>query len=153
AQSVGERQFRPAACIPEVSPIKQNLTVWRTGAVFDPWADSKTAFKASYSRYGLQVGIDRVLNINPFQSDFQVCTSTDPNTAGIARGGESSGCQGFPALPSHYANAGSGPRWPYSDEITAGVEREIARDMRVAVMYYHRTNRDQIGVRNVAAPP
>ena len=25
--------------------------------------------------------------------------------------------------------------------------------MRVAVMYYHRTNRDQIGTRNIAAPP
>ncbi len=56
--------------IPESTPIKQNLTVWRTGAVFDPFADGKTALKASYSRYGLQVGIDRVLNINPLQSDF-----------------------------------------------------------------------------------
>src|SRR5581483_6706499 len=46
----------------------------------------------------------------------------------------------------------NGPRWPYSDEITAGVEREIVRDMRVGVMYYHRTNRDQVGTRNLAAP-
>ena len=42
-------------------------------------ADGKTALKASYSRYGLQVGIDRVLNVNPFQSDSQTCTWTDPN--------------------------------------------------------------------------
>jgi hypothetical protein len=153
AQSVGDRQFVGAKNIPEISPIKQNLTVWRTGVVYDPWGDSKTAFKVSYSRYGLQVGIDRVLNINPFQSDFQVCTWTDPNTDGVAQLGEISGCQGFTGLTSHYANASSGPRWPHSDEITAGVEREIARDMRVALMYYHRTNRDQIGTRNVAAPP
>jgi Carboxypeptidase regulatory-like domain/TonB dependent receptor len=153
AQSVADRQFRPAQSIPEISPIKQNLTVWRTGAVYDPRADGKTAFKASYSRYGLQVGIDRVLNINPFQSDFQLCTWTDPNSDGVAQLGEISGCQGFTGLTSHYANANSGPRWPHSDEVTAGVEREIARDMRVAVMYYHRTNRDQIGTRNIAAPP
>ena len=51
--------------------------------VFDPIADGKTAFKASYSRYGLQVGIDRVLNVNPLQSDFQLCTWTDPNSDGV----------------------------------------------------------------------
>ena len=34
-----------------------------------------------------------------------------------------------------------------------GVEREVMKDMRVAAMYYYRTNRNQIGVRNVAAPP
>jgi hypothetical protein len=153
SQSVGDRQFVPAKSIAETSPIKQNLTVWRTGAVYDPWADSKTAFKASYSRYGLQVGIDRVLNINQLQNDFQVCTWTDPNSDGIAQLSEISGCQGFTGITSHYANGTTGPRWPYSDEITAGVEREIARDMRVAVMYYHRTNRDQIGTRNVLAPP
>lgn len=152
-QSVGDREFVPAKSIGEISPIKQNLAVWRTGVSYDPWADSRTAFKASYSRYGLQVGIDRVLNVNPFQSDFQVCTWTDPNSDGIAQPSEISGCQGFTGLTSHYANASSGPRWPYSDEITAGVEREVARDMRVAAMYYHRTNRDQIGTRNIAAPP
>jgi hypothetical protein len=37
--------------------------------------------------------------------------------------------------------------------VTAGIERQVMKDMRVAVMYYHRTNRDQIGVRNIAAPP
>jgi hypothetical protein len=153
AQSVPDRQFVPAKSISDSSPIRQNLAVWRTGAVYDPVGDGKMALKASYSRYGLQVGIDRVLNVNPLQSDFQLCTWTDPNGDGIAQPGEISGCQGFPGLTSHYANADAGPRWPYSDEVTAGVERQIARDMRLAVMYYYRTNRDQIGTRNVAAPP
>jgi hypothetical protein len=151
AQSVPDRQFVPAKSISDQSPIKQNLAVWRTGLVFDPVGDGKTALKASYSRYGLQVGIDRVLNVNPFQSDFQLCTWTDPNNDGIAQLSEISGCQGFTGITSKYASA-TGPRWPYSDEITAGVERQIGRDTRVAVMYYHRTNRDQIGVRNIAAP-
>src|SRR5262249_26114133 len=31
-------------------------------------------------------------------------------------------------------------------------EREVMRDMRVGVMYYHRTNRNQIGTRNMAVP-
>jgi hypothetical protein len=153
AQSLPDRAFVPARSVSEISPIKQNLAVWRTGVVFDPLADGRTALKASYSRYGLQVGIDRVLNVNPLQSDFQLCTWTDPNNDGVAQLSEISGCGGFTGLTSHYANAATGPRWPYSDEVTAGIEREVARDMRVAVMYYHRTNRDQIGVRNIAAPP
>ena len=152
AQSTPGGQFVPAKSIPETSPIKQNLAVWRTGLVYDPIGNGKTALKASYSRYGLQVGIDRVLNVNPLQSDFQTCTWTDPNNDGIAQLSEISACNGFTGITSHYASA-TGPRWPYSDEITAGVEREVAKDTRVAVMYYHRTNRDQIGVRNIAAPP
>jgi len=151
AQSVPAGQFVPAKSIEETSPIKQNLAVWRTGAAYDPKGDGKTAFKASYSRYGLQVGIDRVLNVNPLQTDNQLCTWTDPNGDGIAQLGEISGCQGYTGLTSHYGSA-TGPKWPYSDEVTAGVERQIARDTRLAVMYYHRTNRDQIGVRNIAVP-
>jgi carboxypeptidase family protein/TonB-dependent receptor-like protein len=153
AQSVPDRQFKVAQSISESSPIIQNIAVWRTGLSYDPWADGRTAFKASYSRYGLQVGINRVLQVNPLQADFQLCTWTDPNNDAIAQLAEISGCQGFPGLTSHYAEGSNGPRWPYSDEVTAGIERQIVKDMRVAVMYYHRTNRDQIGLRNVAAPP
>jgi len=152
AQSVPAGLFVGARSIDESSPIKQNLAVWRAGAAYDPVGDGKTAFKASYSRYGLQVGIDRVLNVNPLQTDNQLCTWTDPNGDGIAQLNEISGCQGYTGLTSRYASP-TGPKWPYSDEVTAGVERQIAKDTRVAVMYYHRTNRDQIGVRNIAAPP
>jgi hypothetical protein len=153
AQSTPGGQFVVAKTLAESSPINQNLAVWRTGVVFDPMADGKTALKASYSRYGLQVGIDRVLNVNPLQSDSQTCTWTDPNNDGVAQLSEITGCGGYAGLTSHYANATSGPRWPHSDEVSAGIERQLVKDMRLALMYYHRTNRDQIGVRNVAAPP
>jgi len=138
--------------ISESSPIHQSLGVWRTGLVFDPLADGKTALKTSYSRYGLQVGIDRVLNVNPLQSDSQKCTWTDPNGDGIAQPSEISQCTGYAGITSHYADPVNGPKWPYSDEVTAGVEREVMRNMRVGVMYYHRTNRNQIGTRNMAIP-
>ena len=36
-------------------------------------------------------------------------------------------------------------RWPYSDEITAGVETQLPGAVRVGAMFYYRTNRDQIG--------
>jgi hypothetical protein len=109
------------------------------------------AFKASYSRYGLQVGVDRVTNINPFSAASQTCPWTDPNRDGIAQASEiqTAQCSGFPQLSIRYGDA-NGFNWPYSDEITAGVERQVLRDMRVGVMFYYRTNRDQIGLRNNA---
>jgi hypothetical protein len=152
AQSTAGGPYIAARSIAESTPIIQNLFVWRTGVSYDPWNDGRTAFKASASRYGLQVGIDRVLNVNPFQSASQTCPWTDPNKDGIAQPSEfGTGCSGFPSTAISYAGA-NGPRWPYSDEITAGVERELIKDMRVGVMYYHRTNRDQIGTRNTAVP-
>jgi hypothetical protein len=151
AQSNAGNQFVGPKSIPETTPIKQNLFVWRTGLVYDPLGDGKTALKTSYSRYGLQVGINRVFNINPLKSDSETCTWTDPNGDGFPQANEITQCQGFTGITSHYASS-TGPRWPYSDEITAGIERQVMKDMRVGVMYYHRTNRDQIGVRNLAVP-
>ena len=152
AQSTAGGPYIAARSITESTPINQNLFVWRTGLSYDPWADGKTAIKASASRYGLQVGIDRVLNVNPLQSASQTCPWTDPNKDGIAEPNEfGTGCSGFPSTSIKYAGA-NGPRWPYSDEITAGIERELVKNMRVGVMYYYRTNRDQIGTRNTAVP-
>jgi hypothetical protein len=152
AQSTAGGPYVAARSIPESTPINQNLFVWRTGVTYDPLGDGKTALKASASRYGLQVGIDRVLNVNPFQSASQTCPWTDPNKDGIAEPNEfGTGCSGFATTAIHYAGA-NGPRWPYSDEITAGIEREVIKNMRVGIMYYHRTNRDQIGTRNTLVP-
>jgi hypothetical protein len=47
----------------------------------------------------------------------------------------------------------NGPKWPFSDEVTAGIEHQVMNDMRVGAMYYHRTNRSQIGIRNTAVTP
>src|SRR5204863_6707786 len=59
AQSIPAGQFVAARSIEETSPIRQNLAVWRAGAAYDPRGDGRTAFKASFSRDGLQAGIDR----------------------------------------------------------------------------------------------
>ena len=151
-QSNPQRQFVGPQTLAESTPVKQNLFVWRSGMSYDPIGDGQTAIKASYSRYGLQVGIDRVTNVNPFTSAFQTCPWTDPNKDGIAQPSEyGTGCSGFPGLSVKYAGA-NGPRWPYSDEVTAGVERQVMKDMRVGAMFYYRTNRDQIGLRNEAVP-
>ena len=151
AQSNPADTFVGERTLAESTPIRQTLAVWRTGAVYDPSGDGRTAIKVSYSRYGAQLGIDRVQNVNPFNFANQTCPWSDANQDGMAQPSEVGTCSGFPTRSIRYAD-GNGPDWPYSDEITAGIEREIGRDMRVGAMYYHRTNRKQIGTRNVAVP-
>ena len=153
AQSTPAGTFVPARSIPGVHADLAGTC--SSGAPASPTIRSRTArpaIKASASRYGLQVGIDRVLNRQPVAvrvADLPV--EPTRNKDGIAESNEyGTGCSGFPSTSIRYAGA-NGPRWPYSDELTAGIERELIKNMRVGVMYYHRTNRDQIGTRNTAA--
>jgi hypothetical protein len=151
AQSMTGGQFGTPLSIPESTPVQQNLAVWRTGLVYDVTGDGQTALKASYSRYGLQVGIDRVTNINPIGDFTRSCTWTDPNNDGVAQLSEIGTCSAFGSNGLRYAGA-NGPKWPYSDEVTGGLERQLITDMRVGVMYYHRTNRNQLGAVNALVP-
>lgn len=164
-QSTAGGPFIGPQSVPGSEPIHQSLAVWRTGMVYDPMGDGKSAIKASYSRYGLQVGVDRVTNVNPLFAASRTCPWSDPNSLNVLTAttepslgtvlGEinTAQCTAFPGLRVHYADTTNGPNWPYSDEITAGVEHQVIADMRVGVMYYHRTNRNQIGVVNAAVTP
>jgi hypothetical protein len=145
--------FIAARSISEKTAIKQNIAVWRTGASYDLLGNGKTALKASYSRYGLQVGIDRVTNVNELSAGNRTCPWTDPNRDGIFQLSEvnPAQCSAFSGGVSTFY-ASDGVDWPYSDEVTAGVETQVAAGMRVGAMFYYRTNRAQFGQRNTLVP-
>ena len=151
AQSNPAGQFAPARSIERSEPIKQNIGVWRTGAAYDLFGNGETALKASYSRYALQVGIDRVTAVNPLATGNRTCPWNDANGDRRFQANEiTAACSGFSGgINTRYAE---GVDWPYSDEATAGVEHQLMRDMRVGVMYYYRTNKKQLGIRNAAVP-
>ena len=152
AQSNPAGRFAEARSIPETEVINQNIGVWRAGAAYDLTGNGRTALKASYSRYGLQTGIDRVTSVNPLSTGSRTCPWSDPNGDGkfqnsevnVAQCGAFSGGVGF-----SYAD---GIAWPYSDELTAGIETQLPGAVRVGAMVYYRTNRNQVGQRNVAVP-
>src|SRR3954469_17327194 len=144
--------FIAARSVAENEVINQKLAVWRTGASYDLTGNGRTALKASYSRYGLQVGIDRVTNVNPLSAGNQTCPWSDPNGDGKFQASEinRASCSAFSGgVSTFYAD---GVRWPYSDEVTAGVETQVPGAVRIAAMFYYRTNRDQFGQRNLAVP-
>ena len=125
--------------------------MWRAGASYDLTGNGRTALKGSYSRYGLQVGIDRVTNVNPLSNGSQTCPWTDPNRDGVFQASEinRASCSAFSGGISTFY-AADGVDWPYSDEATAGVETQIAGAVRIGAMFYYRTNRAQFGQRNTA---
>jgi hypothetical protein len=137
--------------IPRLDVVSQGIGVWRTGFAYDVFGSGKTALKASFSRYGSNIGIDRVHDVNPFNFTSGTRAWNDTNGDRIPQENELGGFSGFGANRNRYADA-DGPDWPYSDEVTAGIEHELRRNLRVGAMYYHRTNRNQIGQRNVRVP-
>lgn len=145
--------FVPARQLDERTVIRQNLGVWRLGAIYDLFGDGKTALKANHSRYGRQVGINRINDIHPFSISSGSRSWTDRNGDLMPQENELGRFSGFPEASRRYADPENGPEWPYSDEITVGIEREVAEDLRIGVTYYHRTNRKDVGSRNVAVPP
>ncbi len=124
--------------------INQSIAVWRSGASYDLTGSGRTAVKASYSRYGLQTGIDRVTNVNPLTIGSRDCPWTDPNGDGKVQASEIGTC---PAAFSGGTQVQYAPgvAWPNSDEATFGVETQLPGAVRVGAMFYYRTNRNQIG--------
>jgi hypothetical protein len=152
--SDGSGPFIEPRSVPREEVLSQSKGVWRAGLAYDPTGSGQTAIKASYSRYGLQVGIDRVQNVNPLGVGERTCPWDDPNGDGRFQPSEivPARCSAFTGgVTTQYA--ADGVDWPYSDEVTAGVERQVMRDMRVGAMFYYRTNRDQFGIRNTSVPP
>ncbi|HEX6162625.1 MAG TPA: TonB-dependent receptor [Vicinamibacterales bacterium] len=150
-QERSANRFIGPASFPE-KKIEQSRGVWRLGASYDLTGSGRTALKASYSRYALQVGIDRVTAINPLSSGSRTCPWTDPNGDGKFQDSEitASQCSAFSGGAT--TNYAEGIRWPYSDEITGGVETQLPGAIRVGAMFYYRTNKDQFGERNLAVP-
>jgi hypothetical protein len=136
----------------EQEVLDQSIAVWRTGASYDLTGNGRTALKASYSRYGLQVGIDRVTNVNPLSAGNRTCPWSDPNGDGKFQASEvnPAQCSAFSGGVSTFYAPGIG--WPSSDEVAAGVETQAAAGTRIGAMFYYRTNRSQFGQRNTAVP-
>jgi hypothetical protein len=145
--------FIAARTVTEQEAINQHIAVWRTGASYDLMGNGRTALKASYSRYGLQVGIDRVTNVNPLSAGNRTCPWSDPNGDGRFQLSEvnAAQCSAFSGGVSTFY-APDGVDWPHSDEVTAGVETQAMGGMRLGAMFYYRTNRKQFGQRNIAVP-
>jgi hypothetical protein len=151
AQSAPAGTFIGARDIDRREPTDQKIGVWRLGIAYDLRGRGRTAIKASHSRYAQQVGINRVTLVHPFQFSNGTRSWTDRNGDRAPQADELGAFSGFPDITNRYADA-NGPDWPYSDELTVGIEHQLFRDVRAGVVYYRRSNRKLVGFRNVRAP-
>jgi hypothetical protein len=144
--------FSGPRTVAEREVINHSIGVWRVGAAYDLTGTGRTAIKASASRYALQVGIDRVTNVNPLDVGNANCPWTDPNGNRKYDVGEINlaTCPAFSGGST--TNWSPDVDWPYSDEVTAGVETQLAGAVRVGAMFYYRTNRKQFGQHNTLQP-
>ncbi len=150
-QSAPGGRFSTPRTVAEFEAINQTIAVWRAGASYDLTGNGRTALKASVSRYGLQVGIDRVTNVNPLTISSRDCPWGDANGNRRFDEGELTGaCPAFGGAVTGYSP--DGVDWPYSDEITAGIETQLPGAIRMGAMFYYRTNRKQIGQINTLQP-
>ena len=92
-----------------------------------------------------------VQRVHPFQRTSGTRPWRDTNGDRLPQESELGAFSGFPGQNSRYGDE-NGPEWPYSDEFTAGIEHQLAGDVRVGATYYHRTNRKIVGSRNVRVP-
>lgn len=152
AQSAPGGTFGAPRTVAAREVIDQSIAVWRAGASYDLTGSGRTALKASVSRYGVQVGIDRVTNVNPLTVGSRDCPWSDLNNNRRYDLGEITGaCPAFSG-GSVTGYAADGVDWPYSDEITAGIETELPGAVRMGAMFYYRTNRKQMGQINTLQP-
>jgi hypothetical protein len=151
-QSTPGGTFSGPRTVPGKEAINHSIAVWRAGASYDLTGNGRTAIKASASRYGLQVGIDRVTNVNPFSVGSADCPWTDPNGNRKYDAGEINlaTCPAFSG--GTFVGYADGVEWPYSDEYTAGIETQLPGAVRMGAMFYYRTNRKQIGQINTLQP-
>jgi hypothetical protein len=121
--------------------------------VFDATGNGLTAIKGNYSRYAHQVGAAGIVNsVHSFALSSANIAWNDRNGNQYPDPGELGTFEGFTGGAStHYPDA-NGTDWGYSDEVTGGIEHQLMRDVRVGVMYYHRTNRRSVGTFNAGVP-
>jgi hypothetical protein len=138
--------------VQEKTAIDHSRGVWRLGMTYDLTGSGRTAIKASASRYALQVGIDRVTNVNPLTVGSADCPWTDPNGNGKYDVGEINlgTCPAFSG--GSFVDYAPGVKWPYSDEVTAGIETQLPGAVRLGAMFFYRTNREQFGQVNSLQP-
>ena len=142
-----ERQYPEVQDIPNFS-----ILVPRVGASYDLTGDGKTAIKASFSRYAVQEGSRFPESLNPNGYSGQYMEWSDTNGDDVAQDNE------LGTVLTRYGGASgvnldSNISRSYSDEITAGVQREIGTDFAIGATYYYRKNKNLLGQVNNAVPP
>lgn len=149
---------------PDLFPITTyaasgNLVDWnnvspRIGVAFDPTGNGTSVIRASYGIYYIMQGTGLAETANPVGLFGKYYAWTDTNADGIPQesewlpqGAATNPVSEFGGSSTHINTNMSRP---YSEEVSAGYERQIWKDLSIGVTYYYRTKKNLIGIENSA---
>jgi hypothetical protein len=142
-------------------PENPNIVVWNTvgpraSAVVDVTGDGKTAAKASVGRYYyvLATGGGGVSNVNPNSNYSEQYAWNDANGDHKFQIGEQTGTPVITAVTSNgvlLTSIDPNFRRPYTDEFTAGLDREVMANFKLSAVFTYRREKDLQATVNPAA--
>ena len=158
------QKSNPNETFPQLFPITTysasgNLVDWnnvspRIGVAYDPTGNGTSVIRFGFGLYYIMQGTGLAETANPVGLSGKNYTWTDTNDDGIPQQSEwlPQGAATIPVGAFGGSSTHINPNMsrPYSEEISAGYEKQIWRDLRISATYYYRTKKNLIGIENTA---
>ena len=136
-----------------------DVVVWnnvapRIGGAYDITGKGRAVIRASFSRFYRIEGTEIAEAVNANGLGGRGYIWNDSNGDGFPQQSE------FLSDPNLIFSFGGiatridpNLKHPYSDQVSVGYEQQVYKDLHVGVTYYYRTNKNQLGQRNMAILP
>jgi hypothetical protein len=150
--------FSPAASFPAIDAGTWHDIAPRTGIAFDLSGDGKTVVKGTYGRYYSIIDISFANDQNKNTISTSTYTWHDLNRDGLYQTGEVNldpNGTDFVSIAGGNVNTPASDdvlRMPYTDEMSASIERELIGGVAIRGLYVYKVAKDQFSNVNILRP-